>query len=707
MPDDIDLPAIERMTRDLREAAATMSAQEARYLVDAYYLMQEGRKRADNQVRAMVGEPHRVLAWLAKQSDVLENQVKGALGKYADAQPVGAWMRANKGIGPVISAGLLAHIDITKAATVGDIWRFAGLDPTSIWEKNEKRPWNASLKTLCVVPGATITTKAGPRLIEEIKIGDEVLTHRGRWRSVSKIFKNDHDGNIIHIRAHGLGARGPSLTGNHPVLTKQMRVCEWNDGKRNRFRTNPRKRRVTQIDDAAWNEVEQRIAAGERGRAVARSTGVSESMISKIRHGYKRAPISDPISWSAAMSLSPGWRVFSPTPPIGESIPDIELDDLPNLHNPAIRRKSDVTYDFARLVGLYLGDGHVARNETIWSFAKDQADLSQHIISTLRSTFGIRSHETITSNMRIVRCGSLQLANWISEHCGKLSRGKKIPHGWFDADELVVKGLVRGLFESDGKLAEDSATFVSVNWELAGSVAQLLRSLRVPCHVRSETTNSGFGICHHYRVCVCDLPRFYEVIFNTEVAPTKSTAVAEWEPLGAWHTLMESTSSNYTGPVFNLEVDDDHSYVVDGVCVHNCWKIGESFVKVSGSEDAYYGRIYAERKLSEVANNDALAYANQAEKILATKRIGKTTDAYKAYITGKLPPAHIHARAKRYAAKRFLSDLHLVWHFIVYQKLPPFPYIVTRDVHAHFQGPPHTDIVPGLHAALVARGPVS
>jgi hypothetical protein len=286
MDDTIDLPALERMTKDLREAAVTMSAQEARYLVDAYYLMQEGRKRADNQVRAMVGEPHQVLAWLAKQSDVLENQVKAALGKYANAQPVGAWMQANKGIGPVISAGLLAHIDITKAATVSDIWRFAGLDPTSIWEKNEKRPWNASLKTLC-------------------------------------------------------------------------------------------------------------------------------------------------------------------------------------------------------------------------------------------------------------------------------------------------------------------------------------------------------------------------------------------------------------------------------------WKIGESFVKVSGSEDAYYGRIYAERKLSEVTNNDALAYANQAEKILATKRIGKSTDAYKAYITGKLPPAHIHARAKRYAAKRFLSDLHLVWHFIVYQKLPPFPYIITRDVHAHFQGPPHTDIVPGLHAALVARGPIS
>jgi hypothetical protein len=49
----------------------------------------------------------------------------------------------------VLSAGLLAHIDITKAPTVGHIWRFAGLDPTAVWMKGEKRPHNAALKLVC------------------------------------------------------------------------------------------------------------------------------------------------------------------------------------------------------------------------------------------------------------------------------------------------------------------------------------------------------------------------------------------------------------------------------------------------------------------------------------------------------------------------------------------------------------------------------
>jgi hypothetical protein len=145
------LEPIARLTKDLANAARTLSAGEARFLVDAYYAMQENRIRTHAQVRALTesNEPHDVLAWLAAQDEALEGQIKRALGKYAESKPVGEWALSVKGIGPVITAGLLAHIDITKAPTVGHIWRFAGLDPTVTWDKGQKRPWNASLKTLC------------------------------------------------------------------------------------------------------------------------------------------------------------------------------------------------------------------------------------------------------------------------------------------------------------------------------------------------------------------------------------------------------------------------------------------------------------------------------------------------------------------------------------------------------------------------------
>jgi hypothetical protein len=140
---------VEKLSRDLRDAAYTLSTEEARFLVDAYYIIQEDRKRSGNQVRAMENEPHRLLAWFFEQNHLMEVQIKAALDRYSSSKPIGLWMKEQHGIGPVIAAGLMAHVDITRAPTVGHIWRFAGLDPTSKWEKGKKRPHNAALKTLC------------------------------------------------------------------------------------------------------------------------------------------------------------------------------------------------------------------------------------------------------------------------------------------------------------------------------------------------------------------------------------------------------------------------------------------------------------------------------------------------------------------------------------------------------------------------------
>jgi len=165
----IEMEPIKKLSRDLR-AAAKLAASEggltkaqARYLVDTYYAMQDYRKASDNQVRALSEseEPHEILCWFATQFRALEGQIKGALDAYSGAQPIGVWARSVKGIGPVIAAGLLAHIDIEKAPTAGHIWRFAGLDPTQKWEKGQKRPWNASLKVLCWKIGESFVKSSG------------------------------------------------------------------------------------------------------------------------------------------------------------------------------------------------------------------------------------------------------------------------------------------------------------------------------------------------------------------------------------------------------------------------------------------------------------------------------------------------------------------------------------------------------------------
>lgn len=118
------------------------------------------------------------------------------------------------------------------------------------------------------------------------------------------------------------------------------------------------------------------------------------------------------------------------------------------------------------------------------------------------------------------------------------------------------------------------------------------------------------------------------------------------------------------------------------------FKLGECFVKVQNNENDVYGKMYAERKAYEQKKNDAGKFADTAKAILEGKKIGKTTEAYKHLSEGKLPPAHIHARARRYAVKMFLSHLHDVWYRHEYGEAPPKPFAIGILGHAHYIKPP-------------------
>ena len=134
-----------------------LTAAGLRFLVANYYQSQEMRKRTDMQIRHL-GERFEVMDEEAQELLLFTNKVfaeteQQVAAKFAEmlTGPVDRWMLAQRGIGPIIATGLLAHIDITKAPTAGHIWKFAGLIPKEnlAWEKGKKRPFNADLKQIC------------------------------------------------------------------------------------------------------------------------------------------------------------------------------------------------------------------------------------------------------------------------------------------------------------------------------------------------------------------------------------------------------------------------------------------------------------------------------------------------------------------------------------------------------------------------------
>lgn len=235
-----------KLTKDLKATASSMTINEARFLVDSYYQMQDNRKRAAGQIRSVKDEPHAVLEWLENNASYLENQIKAALACFAESQHMGKWAMSVHGIGPVIAAGLLAHIDITKAPTVGHIWRFAGFDPTSKWEKGQKRPHNAKLKQVCFFIGECfIKVKASDKdyygkLYDQRKAYESAKNEAGEYaEQAAAILKSRPTHAQKAIYKEGKLPPGQLHARARRYMVKQF-LSDWHaESYRNHFKTEP------------------------------------------------------------------------------------------------------------------------------------------------------------------------------------------------------------------------------------------------------------------------------------------------------------------------------------------------------------------------------------------------------------------------------------------------------------------------------------
>lgn len=169
------LHTIQRIDRDIltalkRECPGGVTDNHARYLVDEYYAIQEGRVRNGNRVQGLLRdaekagnepEPFSALSGLANLYAVGEQNISRLLNWYVQDHPMRWFFEATCGIGHILAAGLLAHIDIARCPTVGHIERFAGLDPTQSWVGKDD-----AAKILRDAPGETIEERLASACLE-------------------------------------------------------------------------------------------------------------------------------------------------------------------------------------------------------------------------------------------------------------------------------------------------------------------------------------------------------------------------------------------------------------------------------------------------------------------------------------------------------------------------------------------------------------
>lgn len=99
----------------------------------------------------------------------------------------------------------------------------------------------------CFVKGTKVYTSTGYRNIEDVKIGDLVLTHTGKFQKVVRV-GNKFSDDVYELKAQGV--LNTTVTGNHPYYVRSSKR-KWNNDRRSydRIFTNPEWKSVKDIAD--------------------------------------------------------------------------------------------------------------------------------------------------------------------------------------------------------------------------------------------------------------------------------------------------------------------------------------------------------------------------------------------------------------------------------------------------------------------------
>ena len=184
----------------------------------------------------------------------------------------------------------------------------------------------------------------------------------------------------------------------------------------------------------------------------------------------------------------------------------------------------------------------------------------------------IRLHNVFDGNASIVKTrertvnkfsiSSQALCKWIKNNFGKMADGKTLPAWAFCMNQNMRAALLRGYLDGDGyHFKENIWKVTTISKALAHSVRLLGDSLGYSCSV--YYANVGDTAVIEGRI-VNQKPQ-YQVSLNNEKRKT-SVVIGSHN----WYQCKSVEPFSEEQTVYNITVDDDHSYVVEGFIVHNC-----------------------------------------------------------------------------------------------------------------------------------------
>lgn len=412
----------------------------------------------------------------------------------------------------------------------------------------------------CFPAGTTILMADGTeKPIESVAVGDDVVSHTGIARKVLDVGCRSYTGSLVSLTVQG-SIDPVRMTAEHPVA-------------------------------------------------------IYPNVQNKGQHGYRRGKLS----WEAAESVAVGDRVLMPSGPDGVRDAEIDLadflpdepiarlwkdplrigDDLIRTKGSPMRLRRKVLIDssFGRLIGLYLAEGCIRRRKVndglrpsgiTFTYGSDEEMLAVETVALLDRVFGVDAYIVRVPSKHVirVRCDCAPVAFAMHSICPGDVYTKRVPDAIYRADLATRMSCLRGWLDGDGHLRSDKTPgaiadqthCVLIGVTSSSALARSMRRLALSCGIHPSVYRRRQARAHRPAAMTVNFygteatsiyPERSEMAFRSiaDRRPTQYVRVPE----GFLCKVKATDSIDVVGlPVYNLEVEEDHSYVADGIAVHNC-----------------------------------------------------------------------------------------------------------------------------------------
>ncbi len=378
----------------------------------------------------------------------------------------------------------------------------------------------------CLLGNSMIHTNYSIKRIKNVKKGDLVLTHNNRWKKVTDIFIRNYKGKIYKIRPWYF-TEGLETTPEHPYYAIKSYKCSW-------------------------------------------IKGLCKKTCSKLKECKNKRFEKYILEWIPASELKEGDFLAYPR--------FIKTKDKKEINNIKI------TPDFCRLLGYFLAEGYLIRKEGVgFSFNKDEQEYIKDVINLIKKVFGkekfkfdyrrgrdiifyskfINKFFSQFYNSKIHRAYTKALKNFMLEL--SLKKQLEIFRGWYRGDKGYTTS--RELMNQMKIICLRLGIIPNISVD---KVEKYKKRGKHFINEREITANHDLYSLGNLSFFEDKFKLLDEDIFQR--FKTKLLRRHGWiDSYYIYIPIRKIEIGDYSGEVYNLEVEEDNSYVSEFVCVHNCW----------------------------------------------------------------------------------------------------------------------------------------